>query len=375
MTTKARKTARWTEAASCGSALRIDREAGIIRDVKILGYESTNGREYTRDAVAKSKPLYEGAKVYSNHQRDPKNPERKNEDRWGKLQNTNIREDGLYGDLQYLKTHRDTEAILESIERFQDTGLSHDAGGEYKTVRGKQIVESITKVYSVDLVQNPATNRNLFESETPTVTKRKVLAVLREHASMPLAARLLARMVEMSDVYSPEMEMEDASDAAGEAADPQGEIDEAFKAAVSAIVDSTSLSTDDKIAKIKMLLDTKDQLAESNGKETAEQVKHLQEQVTALQAEKALRESEAAARATEASCKQLLESLKREPTDIRIKTLAACAEADRKQVAESWPELVSRPAVSASAFKESMAPDEDYKPAATTEDLRKRLGV
>lgn len=373
MATSTRKMTRWTESASGCKA--IDREAGIIRGVKILGYESSNGREYTKQAVEKGRPLYEGAKVYSNHQRDPKNPERRNEDRWGKLINTNIQEDGLYGDLQYLKSHRDTESILESIERFQDTGLSHDAGGEYKTVKGKQIVESITRVYSVDVVQNPATNRNLFESEQPIVTKRKVLAVLREHASLPLAASLLARMVEMADVYSPDMEMNATADE-GAAPDPQVEIDEAFKAAVSAIVDSTSLSTDKKIEKIKMLLDTKEQLAESQNKEAeSATLKALQEQVASLQAEKSLREAEQAARVTEASCKALLESLKREPTDLRIQTLALCKEADRKLVAESWPAIAERPGSSPSKFTEAAQAKDDHKATSSTEDLRKLLGV
>ena len=52
---------------SRGSALRVDRGAGVIRGIKILGLRSRNAREYKPEALARAVGMYEGAKVNVNH--------------------------------------------------------------------------------------------------------------------------------------------------------------------------------------------------------------------------------------------------------------------------------------------------------------------
>ena len=52
---------------SRGVRMGVDRLAGVIRGVKILGLESRNGRTYLPEALAAAAPLYEGAKVNVNH--------------------------------------------------------------------------------------------------------------------------------------------------------------------------------------------------------------------------------------------------------------------------------------------------------------------
>ncbi len=47
--------------------LRVDREAGIIRGVKLLGLALRNGRRYRESALVDAASLYEGAKVNINH--------------------------------------------------------------------------------------------------------------------------------------------------------------------------------------------------------------------------------------------------------------------------------------------------------------------
>ena len=37
--------------------IRVDREAGVIRDVKVIGYESANGYTYTPKSVEAALPL------------------------------------------------------------------------------------------------------------------------------------------------------------------------------------------------------------------------------------------------------------------------------------------------------------------------------
>ena len=52
---------------SRGVRMGVDRQAGVIRGVKILGLESRNGRSYLPEALSQAAPLYEGAKVNVNH--------------------------------------------------------------------------------------------------------------------------------------------------------------------------------------------------------------------------------------------------------------------------------------------------------------------
>jgi hypothetical protein len=143
---------------------RVDRAAGVIRGVKIIGRISANGREYTREALSKARGLYEGIKVNCDH------PTRHNEargvgDRFGRLVNVREKDGSLYGDLEYLKSHPMAERVAEAAETMPDAfGLSHNAEGRTVMRNGKTIVEEITRVRSVDLVSDPATTSGLFES-------------------------------------------------------------------------------------------------------------------------------------------------------------------------------------------------------------------
>jgi len=46
-----------------GKKLFIDREKGIIKGVKIIGFNSQNGRKYLPEALKDAVPMYEGIKV------------------------------------------------------------------------------------------------------------------------------------------------------------------------------------------------------------------------------------------------------------------------------------------------------------------------
>ena len=71
--------------SSAGRALRVDRAAGVIRGVKVLGLESKNGRTYLAEALAQAVPLYEGAKVNVNHSKHGPAAPRDYQDRIGIL--------------------------------------------------------------------------------------------------------------------------------------------------------------------------------------------------------------------------------------------------------------------------------------------------
>ena len=160
-----------TEASDHERGVVVDRDKGIIRDVKILGLVSENNRRYLPEAVKSAKHLYEGIKVNINHP-DSSNDQRNAEDRFGKLINVYFVEgEGLYGDLMFLKSHPMAERVCEAAERMTDVfGLSHNAQGDGVDDKdGCFVINEIVSVRHVDLVSDPATTKSL--SEAIKVTK------------------------------------------------------------------------------------------------------------------------------------------------------------------------------------------------------------
>jgi hypothetical protein len=144
---------------------RVDREAGIIRDVLILGQKSANGRTYTADAMSAAAKLYEGVPVYIDHQPEGRRSYR---DKIGRLTAVAFRDGGLRGDLHINPAHPAAAQLFWDAEHHPAAvGLSHDAEGRVVTTRdGQTIVEAIESVRSVDLVAEPATTQSLFEDKS-----------------------------------------------------------------------------------------------------------------------------------------------------------------------------------------------------------------
>ena len=151
---------------SRGVSVRIDREAGVIRGVKILGLESRNGRRYLPEALAAAVPLYEDAKVNVNHPKGNPSAPRDYQDRIGAIRQVTLRDgEGLFADFHFNPKHALAEQLLWDAEHApENVGFSHNV--EARIVRrGEQlVVEAIMRVQSVDLVADPATSRSLFEA-------------------------------------------------------------------------------------------------------------------------------------------------------------------------------------------------------------------
>jgi hypothetical protein len=203
------------------SKLRVDRDQRIIYRIKILGFESvnnTNGkkRRYTREAAQRALPMYDGAKAYSNH--PPKNDPtrtRENEDALGIWRNPTLEADGVYADLHYLESNPTAQAICEDAERGLGAfGASHNADGMGDVEGNEFVVGSITEVRSIDVVTDPATVKNLWESRAIAPKKVKVHAFLTEHVLPALVGgrkkRLEKLLIESkaklleADVYAPD---------------------------------------------------------------------------------------------------------------------------------------------------------------------------
>lgn len=141
----------------------------LFREVAVLGLlsanEARNGkkRQYTKEAVSRAIPLYEGARVYLDHN--------------GPLQAASVdrlagKLEGIYWDdadgklrarqLEIQKTPKTTHALTMMRAQPDHVGLSHDILGK-ESAEGE--ITEISRVFSVDVVAAPATNSGLYEAK------------------------------------------------------------------------------------------------------------------------------------------------------------------------------------------------------------------
>jgi len=159
-----KKNKRIAEAFNClGEA---GSESGIVRNVRVLGVKSKNGREYPVEVMERALPMYDGAVVHLDHPSHDR--PRSVKDVFGRIRNPRMERDGIVADLEYNASHEYAPAF-EWFARNQpeSVGLSHEAIAktkmDYKT--GIEVVEDIVDLEAVSLVANPATNpKGLFES-------------------------------------------------------------------------------------------------------------------------------------------------------------------------------------------------------------------
>ncbi|MEN6405518.1 MAG: hypothetical protein ABFC77_03505 [Thermoguttaceae bacterium] len=151
---------------SRGVSMRVDRQAGVIRGVKLLGLESRNGRDYLPEAVAEAARLYEDAKVNVNHPKGNPSGPRDYQDRIGAIRQVAFRPgEGLFGDFHFNPKHALAEQLVWDAEHApENVGFSHNVEAKVARRGQRTMVEAITRVQSVDLVADPATTRGLFES-------------------------------------------------------------------------------------------------------------------------------------------------------------------------------------------------------------------
>ena len=316
---------------------RVDREAGLIEGVRILGQDSRNGRRYSPRAMAEAARLYEGAPVNVDH------PATERKDRpiaeaFGWMVNVRQEQGAVYGDLHYLKSHPQAELVAEAAERNPNRiGLSHHAEGTVRMDGQRVIVETVERVHSIDLVQTPATNAGLFESEKQRMTIREAAMAAGEEKVL-------------------------AAEGMGEYADlPVKENEDYFAAMVSEVLSGNG-DRAAKMKKIAAILKAQEMLQSEDAAPAGEMPEpEMEEQEEMPDVKKAVAESLApimskldalmegfAVVKADHDARHLLESSGREVTPERLKALLAVDAGKRAALLESWPvtHRAGRPAVS-----------------------------
>lgn len=317
----------------------IDREAGIIRGVKIIGRHSKRGHEYTEAALQEAMPKYEGSPVCIDHMPAGQGANvRSIRDTWGVLRNVEIRGDGAYGDLHYLKEHAETPAILERAEKGIPMGLSHNAQGKRARLHGREVVESITNVFSVDLVSRPATTTNLFESEERTV--KTTLKELIEATGYQHASELIESLPSEVNATA---EVELCED---DAADKLGAVKQVLATEAARLVESCCDGIGPKVEKLTAAVShvTKGTKPEPEA-DQATPSEPIQESLI-VETNKAIKELTESHRviAKKLAAREFLESRKINPAQVGSDKLQALTECDDDaamvKLVESWPPVL-----------------------------------
>ena len=231
----------------------MDRENCIIHGVKVLGTVSKNNRRYENTAIASALPLYEGAKVNTNHPsgNEPHAP-RDYEDRLGRLQGARIDSDGgIKADLKYNPKHRLAEQLCWDAENApENVGLSHniDYAGH---MDGKTLViDRIEHVQGVDLVADPATTKGLFEYDSPVSGSAGRMPDSNFPVNSDQSTQTNPKEKPMADC--PIKEDDELEDPA--ASDPKTAAFAAISAKLHALVDDEKADPSEAAAQLKKLL-------------------------------------------------------------------------------------------------------------------------
>lgn len=248
-------TKRLTERATKPFAgARVDRTAGTIDNVLICGTASQNGRDYPAAVLRRDYAVYEGAVVNCDHAR-----ESTVDRRFGWFTNVKPGDDGRpRGTLNVLIQHPMAARVFEAAERNPALfGFSHVAMCETtRGTNGREVVEAIKSVESIDLVASPATTKGLFESKGTGVklTIKALCEALVKHprTTVKQIAPLKA-LAEMDGMGG----MDTAVDAPpADDADPEDGVTAAFKAAFDAIRDQLfggEIDIKDALKKLKAI--------------------------------------------------------------------------------------------------------------------------
>lgn len=200
-----------------GPDLVVDEQAGMIRNCKVLGGKSLNGRTYSDSVMREAVSLYEGAKVNLNHDLGPRNFE----DRFGRLTKTRFVEgDGIRADLQFNIHHPAAKPFIWWAKNDpRGIGLSHQVfGRSSRQDDGTEMVEKIEEVRSVDIVADPATTNGLFESQRKEMPEMSIKELTVEQLAKErpdLVKALTERQVNQDELQKLRQQNKDLSEQIG----------------------------------------------------------------------------------------------------------------------------------------------------------------
>lgn len=254
----------------------VDREKGIIHGVKLCGFKSENHRDYPPEVFRRDCAKYEGVPIYADHAR-----ERTIGAKLGWIASPRVDGDGTpRGDAHLLRSHPLYAQVMEAAERNPSLfGFSHVALCETSYSDGRERVEELQSIESVDLVAEPATTRGLFEARnnngenTVITVKQLVERVTRNPASTIRQIIAIKKLVEMDDGAYGDAAVDGADDSSD--SQPDDAVTSGFRAALMSVIEkalSGDLEPTAALKKIKTLLSAHSDATANDGDASADDV-------------------------------------------------------------------------------------------------------
>lgn len=151
-------------------------ENGVIYDVLIVGNESRGMGVYPPEVQAAALAKYDGAPTYVNHTKDGSNPDYLK--KLGVHRSPRMSPEGTRTNFHFNAKHPAASQLIWDAKNAPNTlGFSHDADCTWHWGDNrKRVVDSIDKVYAVDLVSKAGTVNGLFEDEQEAIAGDPTLA-------------------------------------------------------------------------------------------------------------------------------------------------------------------------------------------------------
>lgn len=348
------------------SKIEVDTERGVIRNVKLLGWESKNPASvlrlsrtefgaaldepysYSSRDAAVALPYYDRVQVFEDHPTD--DMERSVRTLVGETSNPRIEVDGIYGDICYLRETETGRRLAEVAQRMpHQLGCSHVATGIPELVEGRVVITGY-RPESVDVVTRPATTRGLHESIVGErdMAKARPKRKLRDAIlATPKDTRYRTRLLEMIDDELVDGDIAVAEPEGEEGGSPEDLIRQGL---IAAINEKLASATDEEIQAVLAALGIESPMASGEAEEA---------------------DTEESLRVRHLEAKALLLESYRKATTERIEAVAAMPAARRKVLVQSWPRDLlesqgkrrsepSRPAV-VSSWESENEPSEAYR--------------
>jgi len=155
-----------TEFDGCFREITVDDTGKIIRNAALAGLVSRNHRRYTKEALSGGASRYNGVRVYIDHpsKEDERQGWRSVRDLAGQIENARFDGSKVRGDIKLLNNDGGKLTYEIATNMPNIAGMSHNAFGKYHRENGEEVIESIERVVSVDVVIEPATNDGFFEA-------------------------------------------------------------------------------------------------------------------------------------------------------------------------------------------------------------------
>lgn len=196
-----------------------------IKGVAVLQAQSKHGYRYSKEALEQATKMFEGVPVYANH----KDGKREIQEMIGVLREAKLDGGVVRANLTVIRPTGDW--FLDAASKAPDNvGLSLEGRGRRARRGAEEVVKSVSKITRVAVVDQPATNKNLYEGTIEEEDMEKVKELEAEIVKLTEERKGLAEKITTLEAEKAEADRKaGVSKALADAKVPDEAISEEFR--------------------------------------------------------------------------------------------------------------------------------------------------